>query len=127
MKTAWTPDLTITQRLREAGAGGSNPLAPTKLNQALSGFSSPSDAGANCDPSQIAPKAGRKSNILAKHIKHSHKRISRMLDYALTLGGAKAWSGFTIAALSRLTAEERAALAWAALNAMDTPEQAEMV
>lgn len=50
-----------------------------------------------------------------------------MLGYALTLGDADAWAEFATIARARLTAEERAALAWAVLRSMDTPDQAEMV
>lgn len=60
-------------------------------------------------------------------MKRDHKRMSRMMGYALTLGDADAWVGFATVATARMTSEERAALAWAALRSLDTPEQAEMV
>ncbi|SLN70905.1 hypothetical protein [Roseisalinus antarcticus] len=60
-------------------------------------------------------------------MKSEHKRMARVIGYTLTLGDADAWAGFTTVARVRLTIEERAALAWAALRALDTPEQAEMV
>ena len=53
--------------------------------------------------------------------------MSRMIGYTLTLGDADAWAGFTTVARARLTIEERAALAWAALRSLDTPEQSERV
>ncbi|WP_127114043.1 hypothetical protein [Shimia sediminis] len=53
--------------------------------------------------------------------------MSRVLGYALTLGSPDAWGGFTTVATARLTIQERAALAWAALRSLDSPEQAEMV
>jgi hypothetical protein len=60
-------------------------------------------------------------------MKPEHKRMSRMVGYTLTLGDADAWANFTTVAMVRMTVEERAALAWAALRSLDTPEQAEMV
>lgn len=53
--------------------------------------------------------------------------MARVIGYALTLGDADTWAGFASVARARLTSEERAALAWAALRALDTPEQAELV
>ncbi len=53
--------------------------------------------------------------------------MARVIGYTLTLGDADAWAGFTTVARARLTSEERAALAWGALRALDTPEQAEIV
>ncbi|PTA98985.1 MULTISPECIES: hypothetical protein [unclassified Sulfitobacter] len=53
--------------------------------------------------------------------------MARVIGYTLTLGDADAWAGFTTVAQTRLTNKERAALAWAALRALDTPAQAETV
>ncbi len=64
---------------------------------------------------------------LGNLMKPEHKRMSRMIGYTLTLGDADAWAGFTTVAMARLNVEERAALAWAALRALDTTEQAEQV
>lgn len=41
--------------------------------------------------------------------------MSRMLGYTLTLGEPEAWGGFSVVARARLTVNERAALAVAAL------------
>ncbi|KPN62097.1 hypothetical protein AKJ29_07375 [Aliiroseovarius crassostreae] len=60
-------------------------------------------------------------------MKPEHKRMSRMMGYTLTLGGYDAWEGFSLVAMARMTPEERAALAWAAMRSLDTPEQAELV
>ena len=49
------------------------------------------------------------------------------MGYTLTLGGYDAWEIFSLVAMARMTPEERAALAWAALRSLDTPEQAELV
>ena len=49
-----------------------------------------------------------------------------MLGYALTLGDFAGWAAASAVWAVRLTAEERAALAWAALKSLE-PEQAEAV
>ncbi|WP_321830671.1 hypothetical protein [Thalassovita sp.] len=49
------------------------------------------------------------------------------MGYTLTLGSYDAWRGFSLVAMARMTTEERAALAWAALRSLDTLEQAELV
>jgi len=48
-----------------------------------------------------------------------HKSASRMLEFALTLGNEAAWAQFTALIYARLTVQERAALAFAALNGLD--------
>ncbi|WP_208353358.1 hypothetical protein [Pseudaestuariivita rosea] len=53
--------------------------------------------------------------------------MSRVLGYCLTTGDFEGWTAFAALAMARLTVEERAALAWAALQSLDTPEQAELV
>ena len=45
--------------------------------------------------------------------------MSRMLGYCLTLGTADAWSGFSDVAAVRLSAAERAALAFSTLNSLE--------
>jgi hypothetical protein len=60
-------------------------------------------------------------------MKPAHKRMSRVMGYVLTIGGADAWAGFSTVAKARLTIEERAALAWAALRALDASDQVEMI
>lgn len=66
----------------------------------------------------------KKRSSFSQFMKPDHKRMSRMIGYTLALGDADAWAGFTTVAMARLTVEERAALAWAALRSLDTPEQA---
>lgn len=56
----------------------------------------------------------------------AHARIERALGYSLTLGDFEAWTKFSLLASVRLAAAERAALAWAALTALE-PDQAESV
>ncbi|WP_300071115.1 hypothetical protein [uncultured Ruegeria sp.] len=53
--------------------------------------------------------------------------MSRALGYCLTAGRFNSWFGFVIIAKARLTVVERAALAWAALRSLDSPDQAEIV
>ncbi|MDK3019633.1 hypothetical protein [Pseudodonghicola flavimaris] len=59
-------------------------------------------------------------------IKPTHKRMSRVLGYSLTLGDAEGWAVFSKVAALRLSDEERAALAYAVLNSL-SPEQAALV
>jgi len=70
---------------------------------------------------------GKKRSSLAQIIKPEHKRMSRVIGYALTVGGADAWQGVGTVAAARMTIEERTAWAWAALRSLDTPAQAEQV
>lgn len=64
----------------------------------------------------------RRFDLVAKP---GHESMSRMLGYCLTLGTADAWSGFSLVAAARLSETERAALAFAALNALEL-DHAEM-
>ncbi len=59
-------------------------------------------------------------------MKPEHKRISRVMGYALTIGN-DAWGSAATLAAARMTIEERAAWAWAALKSLDAPEQVEEV
>ncbi len=70
---------------------------------------------------------GKKRSNLGAFMNPSHKRMARVIGYTLTIGGADAWAGFTTVTRARLTVEERAALAWAVLRSLDTPEQAGQV
>ena len=69
----------------------------------------------------------KKRSRLGTFMKPDHKRMARVIGYTLTVGGTDAWAGFSTATKARLTVEERAALAWAALRSLDTPEQSEQV
>ncbi len=55
---------------------------------------------------------------MSMYAKDAHKRVSRSLGYALTLGTTAAWHGLTIILMSRLSEAERAGLAFAALNSL---------
>ncbi|OSQ46760.1 hypothetical protein [Marivita geojedonensis] len=50
--------------------------------------------------------------------KSDHKRVARCVGYALTLGNEAAWHGLTTVLISRLSDQERAALAFAALMSL---------
>ena len=63
---------------------------------------------------------------MSRHAKPSHKAIARSLGYALTLGDRQAWATFCLSAYRKLTAQERAALAYASLMSLDEG-QAQMV
>jgi hypothetical protein len=52
-------------------------------------------------------------------MKPSHKRMSRMLGYCLTLGTTDAWFALSAVAEARMTLKERAGLAFASLKSLD--------
>jgi len=64
----------------------------------------------------------QKKSTFSRYMKPAHQRMSRMLGYCLTLGTPEAWSGFSLVAAVRLDVTERAALGFAALNALDTKQ-----
>ena len=78
--------------------------------------------------SQLPAKHTAKSgfNAMSKFAKPAHKAVARMVGYALTLDTADGWSGLAFVLTARLAETERAALAYAALRALDQ-EQAELV
>lgn len=52
-------------------------------------------------------------------IDRTHLKVVRMLGYVLTHGTEEAWRGLVTVLRARLTVEERAALAYSALRALD--------
>ena len=68
-------------------------------------------------PDQNTPKRGR--SAMSKWASTEHKKVVRTIGYALTLGDEAAWHGLTIVLMVRLSDEERAALAFAALKALN--------
>lgn len=56
---------------------------------------------------------------MSKHAKPAHKRAARTLGYALTCGTEATWWLFAALIGMILTPEERAALAFMALSALD--------
>ncbi|GGL80322.1 hypothetical protein [Wenxinia marina] len=60
--------------------------------------------------------APRSFSALAKR---EHVRASRMLGFALTTHDFDGWDAFALVCAARLTASERAAMAWASLRSLD--------
>ncbi|MFC4731976.1 hypothetical protein [Salipiger abyssi] len=56
---------------------------------------------------------------MSKFAKLAHKRVAKALGFALTLARESGWHGFSTVLRTRLTTEERAALAFAALRSLD--------
>ena len=76
--------------------------------------------GALAGASGVALKpANPTRSAMSKHAKPSHKAVARSLGYALTLGDRQAWATFCLSAYRKLTAQERAALAYASLMSLD--------
>ncbi|RFP86345.1 hypothetical protein DZK27_14760 [Rhodobacteraceae bacterium 63075] len=59
------------------------------------------------------------STSFSKLMNRPHLKVVRMLGYVLTLGTQDAWWGLVPVLMARLTVEERAALAFMALKALD--------
>lgn len=68
------------------------------------------------------PKRGR--SAMSKWAKPAHKKTARAIGYALTLGDEAAWHGLTIVLMARLSDEERAAMAFAALMSLSDEHKA---
>lgn len=64
------------------------------------------------------PKPGR--NAMSLYAKDAHKAVARMVGYALTLGDSDSYLALSDVLALRLTDQERAGLAYAALRALDT-------
>jgi len=60
-----------------------------------------------------------KSTSFSKLIKRPHLGATRMLGYALTMHDYETWEAASAVWQARLTPEECAALAWAALRSLD--------
>ena len=59
------------------------------------------------------------TSIMARHAKPAHKSAARLLGYALTAGDFDTWEAASAVWQARLTAKERAALAYMALRSLD--------
>ncbi len=59
---------------------------------------------------------------MSKFARPAHKSAARSLGYALTTGDEAGWASFTALIYMRLSVKERAALAYAALMALDERE-----
>ena len=66
----------------------------------------------------------KRRSILGRFIKTKHKRLSKVLGYALTLGPGTGWQAFSAIAAAYLSDQEKVSLAFAALSALD-PDLAE--
>jgi hypothetical protein len=64
--------------------------------------------------------------MMARYAKPAHKKSANVLGYALTLDTPEAWLAASLIWQARLTPQEAAAAAWAALRATD-PDIALMV
>ena len=80
----------------------------------------------NCPTGSIAAVGNKAENrglsnrsSLSKLMKSSHKRMSRMLGFCLTLDTTDAWFAFSAIAEARMTLKERAGLAFASLKSLD--------
>ncbi len=60
----------------------------------------------------------RRRSAMSMFAKDNHKRIAKVLGFALTLGTESAWHGLTIILMARLSEAERASLAFASLNSL---------
>jgi hypothetical protein len=67
--------------------------------------------------SDNTPKQGK--NAISLYGKDAHKRASKMLGYALTVGDFPAWEAASAIWAARLTVQERIALAFMALGSLD--------
>lgn len=102
--------------------GSGNVLEPTKKNAApMTGgaaFNRTEESNSpyqNCCENNT-PKRVR--GAMSKWAKDRHKKVARAIGFALTLGTESAWHGITIVLMARLSDEERAALAFAALMSL---------
>lgn len=66
---------------------------------------------------QDTPETPRKA--ISKFGRSGHKAVSRVLYYALTLADFESWAALRTIMVVRLSAAERAALAYAALSSLD--------
>lgn len=60
----------------------------------------------------------RRRSAMSLYGKDAHKWVAKAIGYALNLGTESAWRGLTIVLMARLSDEERAALAFAALSSL---------
>jgi len=86
--------------------------ASTGMDHGVNSIEKPTKVRAKC-----TPKRGR--SAISKFAKDSHKRAARGLGYALILGDAFGWKAVTAVWAARLTAKERASLAFSALASLD--------
>ena len=93
---------------------------------------------ANENPGALAGASGAKSieqafkeegyrkpgpSAMSQFAKDGHKRAARMLGYALTLDSADLWHGASAVWAARLTTNELASIAFAALRALEPDDR----
>lgn len=95
---------------------------PTKKNAApMTGGAAFKRIEENNSPHRNCPKYATPKRVrgaMSKWAKDRHKKVARAIGFALTLGTESAWHGITIVLMARLSDEERAALAFAALMSL---------
>lgn len=99
------------------------PIDTQGKNKSLTNRSAKENAGAAAtatDAHSTRNGSYRAANNTPKWGENStQNRAGRMVEYALTLGTADAWHGAAYVFAARLTKQERAALAYAALKSLD--------
>lgn len=105
-----------------------NRLKPDKANENPGAAATATGADTTLEAGKLQrqdiPK--RTSNAMSLFAKRGHKRVAKVVGYALTLGTADAWADASAIFAARLSDRERAGLAWAALRSLD-PAHAEDV
>lgn len=111
--------LAVDNKAENRDLANLSPLSENENPGALAGAT-----GAISSDLAISPASYRKpdGSAMSRHAKPSHKAMARSLGYALTLGDRQAWATFCLTAYRKLTAHERAALAYAALMSLDEDE-----
>lgn len=100
---------------------GTPPLAPENENPgALAGATGAIGKGSTSTKAVYSKRGG---NAMSRHAKVRHKRVARMLGYALTAGDPVAWGGLSVVIGVRLTPVEVASIAFAALRALEPAER----
>jgi len=67
------------------------------------------------------------TSIMSRNAKPAHKSAARVLGYALTAGDFETWNAASAAWEARLTAQERAALAYMTLKSLDYDDAIDVV
>lgn len=68
----------------------------------------------------------RRGSAISKYASKAHKKAAKLLGYALVLGDFDGWEAASAIWQARLSAAERAALAWAALRSLDEDDAREV-
>lgn len=110
------------------------PVENTQHSERLANLSPPPEHGnaaaaGTRDGVKIAKKADKSndtrsaaSRAMAKYCQPAHKSVARVVLAALTLGDFDAYANLVNVVRARLTPQERVALAWSAMRALDDDE-----